>query len=64
SGVRSEHGFFRPESSANLKSGHAKSEQETVGWFDVVQCLIEHGHRIKDINGYNLGQIQRFLSRL
>ena len=32
------------------------------GWFDAVQHLVEHGHRLTDVLDYTLGQVRGFVA--
>ncbi|MFV3255179.1 hypothetical protein, partial [Klebsiella pneumoniae] len=40
----------------------AAALRESGGWFDAVQHLIEHGHRLPDILDYTLAQVRGFVA--
>ena len=65
SGVRGECRFFYPAGDPGAAAPR-RTNRETRGlrWADLVQRLIDHGHRYPDILTYTLAQVRAFLSAI
>lgn len=51
-----------PETRRSVRPSEAAARSEGGGWFDAVQHLIEHGHRLPDILDYTLAQVRGFVA--
>src|SRR5579885_689748 len=65
-GDRGERRFFYSDGDAEARrgarTGPEGAHDDGGGWFDVVQHLINHGHRLPDVLDYTLAQLRGFMA--